>query len=867
MKRYLLAMALLICSLDPLAWSNTVEISKRSYTTIHVDSQSIKLDGKLDDAAWNLVEWTGEFIQISPKEGEAPAQKTTFKILYDDDYLYVGARAYDDPNQLDAIMARRDNFPGDWLEINIDSRHDRQTAFSFTASLSGVKGDEFISQDGDSWDGNWDPIWDFKTDIATQGWSVEMRIPFNQLRFSDKPEHIWGIQVTRRIYRQNERSTWQFIPSDLSGWVSNFGELRGLKGIKSRRLIEVWPYGVLRHTRFQVDPNNPFTDGTAFHFQGGLDTKIGLNDELTLDGTINPDFGQVEADPSQVNLSVFETYLSEKRPFFIEGRDIFDFSIGSNNLFYSRRIGRSPQYYPPARYVEFPDNSTILGAAKITGKTQNGLAVGIMNVVTAKESADISNGAQTENIPVEPLTNYFVGRLQQEYNKGETRFGGVLTATNRSLDEDHLKFLHTAAYSVGLDFTHQWQNRIYALRGKLFGSRVEGDKTAILATQLASTHYFQRPDASHVKVDSSRTALSGYGGELSFNRNGNFSWEARLDWNSPGLELNDVGFQPEADNINRALTLGYRFAKPFGAFHSLSFSGTTNGTWSFAGETLSTGVKGSINANFKNYWTVGSNFNHYFEQFYPRELRGGPGIKLPGWTYAEIYVNSDQRKNLRVNFGYKYTIGDQDSYNTKEFWLWFLSQPTNFLSITLNPWLNLNRSEVQYISQAVIEQNDRYIFGRMDQKTAGLTLRLNYSITPELSVEYYGAPFISAGKYSRFQRVTNPKARQYKDRFHLFNDSEVAYNIATQTYEVDENGDQMMDYQFGKPDFNYKDFNSNLVIRWEYRAGSALYLVWSQGRTDFAADGDFSVGDDLTDLFDTHPRNVFLIKLNRRFSW
>jgi len=448
-------------------------IEKKIYNTKAANSPPV-IDGLDKDECWNTVEWSGDFIQMQPEENKPPSQQTAFKILYDDNNLYVFIRAFDtEPDKISRIVSRRDYFTGDMVEINIDSYFDKQTAFSFSAMASGAKGDEAITQDGNYWDDSWNPVWFLETSVDDKGWCAEMKIPFNQLRFGKKDEQVWGIQLMRHIYRLEERSRWQFIPKGSPGMVHLFGELHGIRNIQPKRHLELLPYAVTQSERFKKEEGNPFLDGRSSGFSAGLDGKAGITNDLTLDFTINPDFGQVEADPSEVNLTAFETYFSERRPFFIEGKNIYNFSpnqtivinkMQADNLFYSRRIGRYPHYYPQTssdEYVDMPDATTILGSAKLSGKTKNGLAIGILESITADEKAIVDNSGERRKESVEPFTSYFAGRLKQDFNKGETTLGGMITAVNRDIKNPALSYLPTGAYTGGIDFQHYWKERIW----------------------------------------------------------------------------------------------------------------------------------------------------------------------------------------------------------------------------------------------------------------------------------------------------------------------------------------------------------------------------------------------------------------------
>lgn len=838
----------------------------------------IKLDGKLDEASWQSVDWGGgDFIIRTPNEGESPSESTVFKILYDANNIYVGVRAYDpEPDKIETQMSRRDGFAGDWVEINIDSYFDHQTAFSFTISASGVRGDEFISQDGNNWDSSWDPVWHAKTSIDDEGWIAEMQIPLSQLRYGSKEDHVWGIQFTRRVYRKNERSNWQFIPQNSTGWVHKFGELHGIKGIKAQRQVELLPYSVAKRVNAPAEAGNPFATGTDNDLAIGLDGKIGLSGDFTMDLTINPDFGQVEADPSEVNLTAFESFFREKRPFFIEGRNILDFQVteaawggsySSDNLFYSRRIGRRPIYSPDLgddEYMEKPQNTSILGAVKISGKTKSGLSIGILESVTSQEKATIDLFGNRREETVEPLSNYFAGRVQQDFKQGNTTLGAMFTATNRKIDDTQLNFLHTQAYSGGVDFLHNIQNRNYYLSANAIFSRVSGDAEAILRTQTRSTRYFQRPDADHLTLDSTRTSLDGHGGTVRFGKRGNFKFQSGATWRSPGLELNDIGFLSRADEVNQWTWVGYRITKPFSIFNNISLNANERFSWDFGGQSLGGITNVNSHIQFKNQWRIGGGLTYEFDNISNSRLRGGPSLKLPGGVGTNIYVNSDQRKNIMLNFGYYNFVARENAADIHNFWMWTSYRPSNAMSLSFNPFYTTRNRLMQFVGTQEMNNDDRYLFGTIDQKTLGVTFRLNYSITPNFTIEYYGSPFVSAGEYMDFKRITDPLADRLDQRYAALTGESVTY--ADDVYSFDENGDGVSDYSLDNPDFNFREFNSNLVVRWEYHPGSTLYLVWSQGRSSFVNDGRFSYRRDLNDLFSSDAQNVFLLKISRWFS-
>jgi len=874
-KKLFLLFIILLCV--QFAYSQSPE--KKIYLTSHINPHSPIIDGKLNDPVWDKVLWAADFIQRTPYEGKEPSQATAFKILYDDRNIYVAIKADDkEPDKIERRMSRRDDLEGDWVEVHFDSYFDQRTAFCFMVNAAGVKGDSVISNDGDNSDDTWDPIWYVKTDVNDAGWTAEMRIPLSQLRFGKKADQIWGLQVSRMLFRKEETSQWQLIPQKASGWVHLFGELHGIKGIEAQRQIELTPYSVGKMQRFEREEGNPFATGSLNNLYGGLDGKVGLTSDLTLDFTINPDFGQVEADPSVVNLTAFETYYTEKRPFFIEGRNILNFRImggdgtfSNDNLFYTRRIGRSPQYYPDTiegEYLDMPENTTILGAFKITGKTKSGLSIGIIDDITAKENAQVNYLGQQHAEVVEPFSNYLGLRLQKDYNKGNTIFGGMITAVNRDIQDEELDFLHGAAYSGGFDFTHLWKDKTYHFSLKTVFSHVRGSKEAILTTQESSVHYFQRPDTDHVWVDHNRTSLSGHGGTLDFGKGGSagFRFSIGTTWRSPGLELNDMGYLYRADVIMQWVWANYRISKPFSIFREISFNFNEWIGWDFGGEQIFKGGNVGLWGEFKNYWSISLGMNRQGEGLYTSALRGGPALRWPGGWNGWAFIESDSRKKFRYFVGSYFHYGDQDDSIDNGFDIGATYRPHKALSLSLSPSYESNLEKLQYVTTLDLGAEKRYVFARIDQKTLGLTCRLNLSLTPDLSIQLYGQPFISAGKYSEFKLITDSRAKEYEDRFYKFTEGEIEYTPATEEYLVDENLDGVKHYAFGKPDFNFLQFRMNFVVRWEYIPGSTLYLIWSQGRTGTSSIGDFSFKGGMRDLFSVHPHDVFLIKFSYCFQ-
>ena len=700
--------------------------STKSYTTAHVQGEPPKIDGILDDPAWEQVPWGGgTFRQRDPDAGADPTVQTYFKILYDARNIYVAFRCVDpNPDKIVARMSRRDGFDGDWVEINIDSYADKRSAFSFTSSVSGVKGDEYVSNNGDNWDASWDPIWYLKTGINKEGWAAEIRIPLSQLRFTNKPEHVWGFQIMRNFFRNQERSVFQYIPPTAPGYVHLFAELRGIKGIKPQKQLEIQPYVVTKAETFQKEEGNPFKTGQSSNAAVGLDAKIGITSDVTLDLTVNPDFGQVEADPSRVDLTAFELFFQERRPFFIEGNNTLNYPLtdfSSNNLFYSRRIGRSPQGTAKTSagdYVNVKSRTTILGAAKLTGKNKKGFSWGILESVTKPEQAQISNLGVSRYQTVEPMTNYFVSRAQQDINKGNTIIGGMFTATNRKIDDTELSWLRRDAYTGGLDLVHNMKNRKYYFSAKTFMSHVKGNTQAMLQTQMASERYFQRPDNNHAHVDSTRRSLTGTGGTVLIGkRSGRLVCDLGFSWLSPQLELNDIGFLLQTDQVKQWGLVQYRVPNPAGIFRSQYYNFYQSQLWDFGWRKLSVDQEINGQLQFHNLWEVGGGIAYNEHSISNADLRGGPALLYPGNISSWIFAGTDRRKKFYINVNPTWLWGNNNYLQNKNLDVNITYRPTNALNISINPSYSFNRNEMQYVATASAAGDPRFLVGEINQTT------------------------------------------------------------------------------------------------------------------------------------------------------
>jgi hypothetical protein len=876
MKRTFITM-ILIFLLLPVLFGQDPE--KKQYKATQIIIPPV-INGVLDDEAWQVGTWAGGFTQNQPYNGRPETQMTEFKILFDDNNLYVAIKSYDTaPDSIINRLTRRDEADGDLVGIILDSFHDLRTGFLFGVSSAGVKYDQMFTNDSGNGDSSWDPNWWVKTSINKEGWVAEMKIPFSQVRFDKNSGEVWGLDVARILYRKNEQTFWQHIPRDAPGLVHLFGELKGLEQIKPRKIFDVTPYSVAKTETFQAVPENPFqAAGKLSKLNGGIDAKIGVTNNMTMDLTINPDFGQVEADPSVVNLSAYETFFTEKRPFFIEGNNITNFGlgigdggVGNDNLFYSRRIGRQPQISPNLNdgwYADIPTRTNILGAVKLTGKTKDGLSIGIVEAMTAQEKAEIDTIGGRKLTTVEPFTNYFVGRIQKDINNGNTLIGGIFTSTNRNLDADGADLLHKAAYTGGIDFTQYFKNKNWMFNLNTAFSLVEGTKKAITNTQESSAHYFQRPDKNYAILDTSRTSLSGAGGRMQImKQNGHWNFLGAALWKTPGFETNDLGYMRTTDQILYVIWAGYNQFNPKGIYKSYNINSDFYSINNFGGNWVGGGYEWNANLNLKNFWNMWTGGSLNTSSLSTDMLRGGPMMKLPGSVNARLGFSTDSRKKLMFSVFANTSKGFENSSYNLYTELDISYKPTNYLVFTISPSYNKSYSELQYVTQTDFEGTPRYIFGSIDQKTISTSFRVNLNVSPNLTFQYWGQPFVATGKYNNYKYISDPMASRYQDRFWTYNTNQTAFD--TDHFNIDENLDGKTDYTIGNNDFNVKQFLSNLVVRWEYSPGSTVFLVWSQTRSYNGDSGQMDFFNNIGDLFNKGkniPHNVFLVKFSYRFG-
>ncbi len=853
----------------------TLFAQPKIYTTQKLIGNAPDIDGYLDEAIWQQGLWEGKFYQNSPNNGETPSQQTSFKIYYDDDNIYVAIKSYDTkPDKIERRLSRRDGMTGDRIAIEFDSYYDKRTSFMFGVNAAGVKNDGIIVRDDGYPDLTADPIWFVKTQIVADGWQAEMKIPVSQLRFNNDDDKVWGLQIVRYFFRNQEYDTWQNVPDSLSGWVRNYGKLYGIKNLKPKKVAELAPYILGKAENYKKEEGNPFAKGREFGIDAGLDGKIGISNDFTLDIAINPDFGQVEADPSQLNLTAYETYYQEKRPFFLEGRNITSYNLGFgftfDNLFYSRRIGRPPQGYTTLQegeYVNIPERTKILGAIKLTGKTKKGWSLAIVESFTNNEKAQINNNGDVREESVEPYTNYFLARVQKDINKGNTIIGGIITNVYRDINSANLEFLNTTASAAGLDFQQFLNHKKHVLRVNYSQSYISGSKEAMLYQQLSSRRYYQRPDNNSVSLDTNITSLAGSSGTIQFAKevNTGFTYGTFFTYRSSGFEANDLGYLQLASYLYGDSYIGYAITKPFSIFRRMSFESDMSYYFDWDGNVtrLYADNKGYI--SFRNFW----NFNYHFARTFNITkntlLRGGPAIKLPSFWEYQFSLSTNNTKKLVGTIAWWHAIHDEDSGINYELSGQINYRPINSLNISVYAKYGDYFNELQYVSEEAVGQEARYVFGSLNRETLFFALRIDFNISPEFTLQYYGSPYISGGLYNDFKRIDDPLANQYIDRFHTYEPNEISYSDANEIYSVSENANGSTDYSFYNPDFNFKQFRSNFVMRWEYRAGSAFYLVWSQSRTGIDYYGEFEYGKDIQNLFKVFPTDVLMLKFSYRF--
>lgn len=838
---------------------------------------SISIDGKLDDPAWAAAPRQTGFVQRFPKDGSKPTLETGFAILYDDDAVFVGVWADDPrPDLIRALLTRRDvDAPADAVTVQFDSYHDRRTAYAFQLNAAGVQRDLLLFDDS-SQDDTWDAVWTGDVATTATGWTAEYRIPLSQLRFASNETQQWGLQVVRVIGRTGEQDSWSPWPRSAPQVVSKFGVLDGIDHLKPATRLELLPYASAGIDRMPVEAGDPLNDRTGFRRGIGLDLKYGLGPAFTISATLNPDFGQAEADPSQVNLSVNELFFAEKRPFFLEGMDLFKLPLRNNDggeaAFYSRRIGAQPSD-PDAdfTYIKRPETTTIYGAAKLTGKTSSGWSVGVLDAVTGQERAEIITPAvaaapdaaavdsMRQEPVVAPLTNYMIARVKRDFGDGKTSIGASATAVNRKLAGTGLEAtLRDQAYTGGLQATHRWADNAWTANLSFLGSWVHGSKEAIAATQQSARHFFQRPDATDVHFDPNRTSLSGTSAKWMIGQLGDTKhWRYGFggDLRTPGLELNDAGFQQSSDRVTPFVLLQYHEDAPSEHLLNWGLSADVFEVNTFEPRLLQYGLEYNGNVQLSNYWQIFAGGNIDRSRWATTALRGGRTLRVDPGLFNFFSINTDTRKPvwfaLNLNGGHNPTSGAYEGGLD----LGATVQARSNLDFFVGPAIYARNNPMQYVDRIgpadALDSN--FIFARIHETDVSMTLRVSWAFSPHLTLQAYGQPFISSVHYNQFKDVNNPGAEHYADRFRMLSSSELAFTEANRPAAL----------VIDRPDFNFRQLRSTVVLRWEYRPGSTVFAIWRHGRTDDTfSDGRFHAGRDLSDLATAASENIVMVKAN-----
>ncbi|HWO24532.1 MAG TPA: DUF5916 domain-containing protein [Kofleriaceae bacterium] len=835
-------------------------------------ASAIQIDGALDETAWLAAPAVRFEWQERPSEGAKATGPTDFRILYDDKALYVGLHALDpEPAKIVGLLhpsLALGKIPqSDWLIVSLDPARTRRMAYIFGVNAAGVKVD-LRQSPGKTPEDTYEPVWEAKTRRDHTGWYAEIRIPYSQMRVRDGFQDRWGLQVQRKVSRAQERDYWSPFSFASGTELTGFGNLAIEDKIDAGRPLEILPY-VLGGARIEsaLPGDDRLHDRLGPAYGLGADVKLQVARSLRLTASINPDFGQIEADPSEVNLTDKETFFSERRPLFIEDADLYELKIGRGDetLFYSRRIGAPPTFSQAdaALYVDEPDATTIYGAAKLSGELGAGVSIGLLSALGAKEVSrgQLETGAIEEAV-VEPMTSYNVAQLTRPFRDGASELRATATAVSRFGERGPTTALHDRAYAGALQYSHQLAENRWELFGMLGGSRVEGTPEAIALTQAGSQRYFQRPDATHVALDPARTSLSGYAFNAQLKKiAGTYHAELGVDGRSPGFEVNDTGFLIDADQIKPWLKVSREDPAVDGdVLQEVALAAEVESAIDFAPDVLRS--RGTLSADlvFANLWSAGAALQATRTALDTHLLRGGPAVRGEDAVTGSVYMGTDVTRDFQVSLSGAATTRPASDSLKLQLGLGLLWDVRSNLELQLNPALIRNVDDSQYVGAAMDGAGGaRYVLGRLRQTTLAATARFNYVISPRMSIQLYVNPFLSGGTYSGIKEVSAPRERAYEDRFTRFGGSQVM--AAMGQLAIDADGDGVADFSVRRPDFKVAALISNLVYRWEYLPGSNLYVIWSQARNGFAPDGTLAARD-AGDVFTNPSVHVVMVKLS-----
>ena len=756
-----------------------------------------RIDGELDDEVWQQAERAEGLVQWEPDNMAPLSERTVVQVAYDDRYVYVAVRCDDsDVDGIKGPLTRRDESRGtatDLIAVGFDPRHDHQTGYVFMTNPAGVQNDFFFFND-ENVDRDYDAVWEVRTTRNAEGWIAEFRIPFSQMRF-DRPAttpSMWGFSVRREISRKGESGEWTGRPRGERGNVSRWGHLAFADALTPPRRVEVLPYALARHERGLADPT-----GAA---GAGLDMRVGLGTATTLAATVNPDFGQVELDPAVLNLSVFETFFPEKRPFFLEDSRTFVPSFGLFQLFHSRRIGRQPARFSSridGEIVHRPEQTSVLGAAKLTGKA-SGWTYGALSALTAREYAEVGSTRRDELL--EPLTSYNVARVQRDVWNGSSNIGAIATAVVREQDAD--------AFAGGVDYTLRWNRNRDQWNG-----------------HWAVTH---APGAGGTRSD--------IGGVTNLNVTRKH-WSSFTHFSHFGRDfrVNDLGFLRSRINSNQ-LNGGFNLEQPDPGkvFRRIALFTNVGQSWNNDRLVFGRFAGAGLSMQFLNFWSVDAFTGRGFRVLDDLDTRGGPPIVRPADIGADVFVNSDSRKSWRLS------LGGGGNQNEEGGWSARIGpslrlQPSTRLQASIGANYSTGLDVAQWITNRDVDDDGAvdHVYGRLRRNVVDVTLRSTFAIHRDLALQLYLQPFVAAGDYTAIRRLARPRTFEFTP--------------VTLPYDAD---------------FNSKSLRGNVVLRWEYLRGSTLFVVWNMSKFNGARPGTFSPWRDLGDAFGGDGPQVFMVKLN-----
>jgi hypothetical protein len=846
------------------AAGQTAVEERKQAQAVRVPGGSIRVDGLLDEDIWADIPALTDFVQKEPVEGAPPSDRIEVRFAYDDAALHVGARMFSSAPVRAPLGRRDERDQAEHLLVSLDTYLDRRTASTFGVTASGVRIDHYYATDND-WndDPGFNPVWQARTAIDEEGWTAELWIPFTQLRFTDRDPQVWGLNVQRIVPARNEEVFWALVPRTEERWASLFGDLRGIEGVRPTRRFELLPYVATdsRVTASGADAADDPFGGSEVNGRVGLDLKMGLGSNLTLEATANPDFGQVEADPAEVNLTAFETFFDERRPFFLEGSQVLTGSI--NNYFYSRRIGASPAGRASGDFVDHPSTSTILGAAKLTGRLSSGTSVGLLGAVTGSESArTFSRTTQFGREQVAPTTTYAVGRLQQEFGGDGSTVGLMTTFVHRPLraGEPLAALLTRNAFSISSDSLLRLADGEYDV--SLYGGvgYVDGEPEAIDRLQRSSARYHQRPDADYIRYDPTRTSIAGVkaGARIERQRGRHWLWEAGTQIESPEFETNDLGRLSSADGINTDARLEYRETVPGRWLRNYTIWVGNENEWNYGGDRQNGSGNSGFEVTWPNFWETEVGGVFWVRSQDERLTRGGPSMAKPGGWRVNTSIRSNDSLPTRGDAFVEYGR-DEDGGLQLIGDIGLSLRPAPQWQLSIGPRYERQVSTQQYVATVAGGRDEtygsRYVFGHIDRSTYSTQIRLNYTFKPDLTLDLYAEPFSASGRYDHFGELAAPRSLSLR-----------RYGTdGTTLTRLPDGGLQITDgaaapFTLSNRDFNVRSFRSNLVLRWEWRAGSTLYLVWQQDRAEETASAARTTPRRMFSSFGAPGDNLFAVK-------